>query len=465
MMVKEHIVDNYGEIAFTMGSGCSGGAILQNSAVGQYPGLLDGTQLQCDFPDEWSVNLEISDCVLLVNAYVKPEWQALMTGLTQAQVNAKKTAVNGHLDQRGCQSWFAYGDIQEPGNYTPAVITDQNTGAIGSAAAPRNLCELPASVVYDRVTNPGGPRCDAIGHSSAVLGTTAGPVAGATRGLKFLDNVGVQYGLKALLAGAISAEEFVTLNETIGGFDADGRRIAARTVADPAALPVMYRSGLIGNGEQLGRVPTIDMRGWDEQGLHHYWFSYAQRDRLDAESATGGHGNQLLWRYGIGLIAPPSLQLSSLQTLDAWLTALQTSAPLAAVNTARTQAQIVAAKPASAVDFCYLSSDPGFTTRVFDAATCDADARLIPRASPRQVSGGPRMENILKCQLKPWAAADYGSVVFTAPQRARLMATFATGVCDWTKPGVGQQPAAIPLTYTAGPGGQPLGAAPQSTPL
>ena len=24
-----------------------------------------------------------------------------MTGLTQAQINAKKTAINGHLDQRG----------------------------------------------------------------------------------------------------------------------------------------------------------------------------------------------------------------------------------------------------------------------------------------------------------------------------------------------------------------------------
>ena len=38
-----------------------------------------------------------------------------------------------------------------------------------------------------------------------------------------LDNVGVQYGLKALLSGAITAEEFVTLNEKIGGIDADSQ--------------------------------------------------------------------------------------------------------------------------------------------------------------------------------------------------------------------------------------------------
>ena len=465
MMVKEHIADSYGEIAFTMGAGCSGGAILQNSAVAQYPGLLDGTQVQCDFPDEWTPNLETTDCVLLVNAYVRPEWQALTTGLTQAQVNAKKAAVNGHLDQRGCQSWFAFGAIQEPGNYTPTVITDQNTGAIGLGSASTNLCELPAALVYDPITNPGGTRCEAIGYSSNVLGTTAGPVAGSMRGLRFLDNVGVQYGLKALQAGAITAEEFVVLNETVGGFNADGQRIATRTQADAAALPIMYRSGLIGSGKQLGAVPTIDMRGWDEQGLHHFWFSYAQRDRIDAESGSSGHANQVLWRYGNGLLAPAALQLSSLQAMDAWLTALQTSAPRTAVNAARTQAQIIAARPAPAADFCYLSADTAFTTRIFDAAVCNADARLIPRASPRQVSGGPRMENVLKCQLKPWSATDYGNATFTTAQQARLMNTFATGVCDWSKPGVGQQPAAVPLNYQSGPGGQPLGPPPESTPI
>ena len=32
MMMKEHIVDHYGEIAYTMGNGCSGGSILQNTS-------------------------------------------------------------------------------------------------------------------------------------------------------------------------------------------------------------------------------------------------------------------------------------------------------------------------------------------------------------------------------------------------------------------------------------------------
>ncbi len=51
MMMKEHIVDAYGEVKFVMGNGCSGGSIQQNTVASIYPGLLDGIQPSCDFPD------------------------------------------------------------------------------------------------------------------------------------------------------------------------------------------------------------------------------------------------------------------------------------------------------------------------------------------------------------------------------------------------------------------------------
>ena len=38
MMMKEHIVDSYGEIASTIGNGCSGGSIQQNTAASIFPG-------------------------------------------------------------------------------------------------------------------------------------------------------------------------------------------------------------------------------------------------------------------------------------------------------------------------------------------------------------------------------------------------------------------------------------------
>ena len=103
MMMKEHIVDTYGEIKYTMGNGCSGGSIQQNTAASIFPGLLDGIQPSCDFSDSITTGLEVTDCVLLVNFYDGPDWKALMTaaGLSQPQINAKKAAINGHLDQNG----------------------------------------------------------------------------------------------------------------------------------------------------------------------------------------------------------------------------------------------------------------------------------------------------------------------------------------------------------------------------
>ena len=72
MMMKEHIADTYGEITYTLGNGCSGGSIQQNTAASIYPGLLDGIQPSCDYPDSITTGLEVLDCVSLVNFYARP---------------------------------------------------------------------------------------------------------------------------------------------------------------------------------------------------------------------------------------------------------------------------------------------------------------------------------------------------------------------------------------------------------
>jgi len=467
MMMKEHIVDTYGEIEYTLGNGCSGGSIQQNTAASIFPGLLDGIQPSCDYPDSITTGLEVIDCVLLVNFYASPDWAALMTGFTQTQINAKKTTINGHLDQLGCQSWNnLFGFNNKPGNYVPTLVIDQTTGAMAPVGAPRNNCRLPAARVYDPVTNPKGTRCGDPDLATAVWGTTTGIAPGSSRALQTGDNVGIQYGLKALLAGAITPEEFVTLNEKIGGTDADSNRTAARSHADRQALDIAYRAGIVASGKNLGKLPIIDSRGYDEQGIHYIWRSFAERARIDAAN-RGNHGNQVIWRYGTGLLPATAAQvaavtLQSLLTMDTWLSNLTASAPKETLNAVRTQAQVTAAKPAVAFDLCYLTSDPTFSTKVTDMALCDADPRLMRHESPRQIAGGPLAENILKCQTKPFDLANYPGVTFSADQLARLRAAFPEGVCDWSKPGVGQQDAISPLTFVAGPGGRSLPPAPVS---
>ncbi len=463
-MMKEHIVDTYGEVRYTIGNGCSGGSINQLTAASIDPGLLDGIQPTCTYPDSETTGTEVADCELLVRFYVTPEWAALMSGLSQEAINAKKAAINGHRDQTGCHAWFnSFASVGRPGNFVPDAVLDNVTGAIGPVpgAAPRNNCQLPLGMVYDPVTNPGGFRCSGQDHAISIWGA----VPGTGRARSTRDNVGVQYGLRALVSGTITPEEFVVLNETIGGADFDVNHTAARSEADLEALPLAYAAGIVSDGRQLARTAIIDLRGWDDSsipppagfGIHHIWRSFSLRARLDA--GAGSHANHVMWRYGTGLIAPAAsgLTLQSFLTMDRWVADVRADRSDLPI-----EEKIVSHKPASAFDFCYLSTDTTFSTKVTDPAACDADPLLRPHSSPRQVAGGPLAEDVLKCQLKPLDPADYAPAVLTAEQLDRLHAVFAGGVCDWSVPGVGQEPAISPLDFTAGPGGRPLPPAPRS---
>ena len=73
-------------------------------------------------------------------------------------------------------------------------------------------------------------------------------------------------------------------------------------------------------------------------------------------------------------------------------------------------------------------------------------------------------DDVIQCQLKPLSRADY-AVTFTDSEWAQVRQAFPTGVCNYGKPGVGQQPSLPWMTFADGPGGQPLGPPPQSVPF
>lgn len=472
MMMKEHIGDHYGAIKFTIGTGCSGGSINSNMNASIMPGNLDGITISCAYPDSETTGIEVGDCTLLAEAYNKPQWLALQAGLSQAQINAKKAAVNGHPDQTGCHGWYnAFGSNGKVGNYMQRGVQNSASGVTGPLSAnTTNNCQLPLGLVYDPLTNPHGARCNAWDWSASIFGRTANDLSADATDLRARDtrdNVGVQYGLKAMLSGAISAEEFVTLNEIVGGTDKDSNFQAARTVADRRALEIAYRAGIVLSGRQYAKTAVIDLRGWDDAGtsppgipIHYQWRSFSIRDRLDRE--YGDHGNQVIWWFTTGLLPPAALSAEAFLTMDQWLTTLKADA-----SKRRIEDKVRAAKPANAVDFCMVAGG----TRVFDLSACEAadlaggataPSRFRVGSSPRQVAGGPLSENILKCRLKPLNSADYAPVVLSSAQMARLSAVFPGGVCDWDERGVEQERARAPRDYTDGPGGERLRQTPDS---
>jgi len=82
-------------------------------------------------------------------------------------------------------------------------------------------------------------------------------------------------------------------------------------------------------------------------------------------------------------------------------------------------------------------------TRIVEPATYQGGGVcniLYPAFStPRMVAGGPLANNVLKCRLKPINYADY-RVTFTNAEKAQLGSIFPSGVCDYSRPGVGQEP-------------------------
>jgi hypothetical protein len=54
MMAKERLVEQYGEIRYTIGTGCSGGSLVQQQISNAYPGIYQGLLTTCAYPDTFS---------------------------------------------------------------------------------------------------------------------------------------------------------------------------------------------------------------------------------------------------------------------------------------------------------------------------------------------------------------------------------------------------------------------------
>ena len=428
MMLKEHIAETYGSIRYTIGTGCSGGSIQQYVIAADYPGLLNGIQPNCSFQDSWTTGNEVNDCHLLLHYFGSGG-----NGFTTAQ----QAAVMDVRDPGVCTAWNV--------SFAPVSIPSRVQNC--------NLQGTPfAANVYNAATNPGGIRCTIQDYQSAIWGLR--PSDGFARSP--FANVGVQYGLTALNAGTITPEQFVALNQGIGGTDIDLNFTAARTQPDTVADGIAYRTGQVTNGTQLANVPIIDLRGSEHlfNDIHTDYHSYVMRARLDA--ANGGHGNQLIWTWDAAFVSsnitpPAAIALKSFLTMDSWLSAMESdtrSVPLSQ--------KVLDDKPATATDECFIG--PALTETT-DAAAC---AAAFPHfGDARLAAGEPLVDNAEQCQLKPLDPADY-PVTFTADQWARLQQAVPDGVCDWTQPPVGFGPSIPWLTFAGGPGGEPVGPAPVS---
>lgn len=431
LMMKERLIEQYGDLRYTIGTGCSGGSITQQQVANAYPGgVYDGLVVTCAYPDSLSTGAQFADYHLL-RIYFEDQsrW-----GPGVVWTPSQWAAVEGRPD---------------PVN---AIAADELF--FKDATNPIGDC-VPAEHAYHPDTNPDGVRCSVLDYMINVLGPRPESVwtpvekkagfgfAGAPFG-----NVGIQYGLDALRQGLITPAQFVDLNAKIGGFGIDAEQVPERLAGDPASLANAYRSGAINEGNNLDQVPIIDHAGPDPGLAHDYVHTWWMRDRLMREQ---GHvENHVLWFGPTPLVGDFAWANEAMLAMDRWLTAIEkdkSNKPLAK--------KIVDDKPEDITDRCTASACESYLATRYE--------------TPRSVADGPIEADVNKCQLRPLQRTDYPLTILDS-DFAQLQEIFPQGVCDWSKPGDGQQGAIPWMTYQRKDGkvvygGRPLPRPPKSKPI
>jgi Tannase-like family of unknown function (DUF6351) len=410
--IKEYFIKQFGPPLFTIGHGASGGSMQQQMIANAYPGLIDGIMPARLFADTMTFLQPLYDCELLANVFKTGSW-------TREQMNAVSGKYWGYCVSNGAR--YPHARIE----YCDATVKDMIANEAG----------------WKRV------RCTYQDNLVNVFGTD--PKTGVARNP--FDNVGVQYGLKALNDGKITFDQFIDINTRIGGHNLDGKIVPQRAVGDPEAIRRAYETGRMNAFTGAAAIPIVDIRTYNDGDplgrgdanvdVHDRYHSFIVRARLLKYNGTAANHVMLTAAtYGAPQLDARTersplnrVSTEALTQIDKWLTGI------VADTSSKPKAQKVADnKPADLVDACFpQKAGPliGEIEKVTDMARCNA---LFPYAGDaRLVAGAPATDDVLKCALKPIDPKDY-AVAPTAEQLAQLRKVFLDGVCDYAKPGIGQ---------------------------
>ena len=458
--VKRQFAARYGEPAYTIGIGKSGGAIQQYLIGQNRPGLLDAGIAWYSYPDTVTQISRVMDCELLEYYFDvvdadNPKWRKWSQRSWIEGFNARDDLPNDFERMRALQSllqgrWPKWSRghtecTQSWRNLTPQVANPRYT-YFASLFAP-DILKLVPFTYWDNLKR--------------IYGTDGSGLARRT-----YDNVGVQYGLEALKRQQISIAEFLKLNDNIGGWKpaadmnperfwrsggakssladisvwshqnmtgpASTDRPARRSEGDIRAIEAAYRSGQVFLGELS--MPIIDVRHYlePELDMHHSMESFSARLRMMRQQ---GHAdNQVIWFARL----PYSPQADALEMLERWIDNVHADASLS----------VVEARPVDASDRCYTDSGQIIASgnAVWDGAWNGKEngecMNVYPNYSnPRLEAGDDYAGDIMKCHLQSVNTAIRSGVyapVDVTVQRDALQRIFPIGVCDYSRGDVGR---------------------------
>ncbi len=459
-MVTQQFVARYAAPKYTFGVGGSGGAIQQFIYEQNHPELLDGLVPTHAYPDMIGQTTRVGDCELLerhfdVTDKDNPKWKLWSNRREVEGLNA----IDGFTDS----SWDFLGEGKPTGSNAGPGSSECIEGWRG--LTPLAVNPLWVDVNEDSYAqllehDPDGFAATAWSYYDDLIdifGVDPGSAKGYAR--RTWDNVGVQYGLAALVSGTLTADEFLALNASVGGYlppddmvpegfpfgspnpndlagwslrnttASLGLPIAPRTEGDLEAMHRAYYDGLVFLGEIDAPIINILPYLEPELDMHNAKQPFAVRRRIE-DAHMGAHDNHVIWALGPDDGDLLALSLTAFDTLEQWLDDQQ--------------------KPAAAVDTCFAdglamiaAGDDVWQGVLDDAPQGPCAAQYPVHADARMVAGEDISTDTFKCATKPLdvALADgtYGDVTWSPAQLATLTALFgASGVCDYSKPDLGR---------------------------
>ena len=413
MEAKDIFIADHGEPRYTVGIGGSGGAIQQYVYGQNQPGLLDAAIPLYSYPDMTTQTIHIGDCELLEH-YMdvidadNPRWRdwdqrKIVEGLnTLAGFTSDWQERLGADGSTECvEGWrgstplatnptFGFADGMDDIIQIPEYLDEILTKALaGEPAYPDDFPDL--GRLLRQSENPDEwvewTHWDDVRE---VYGTD--PATGLAR--VPWDNVGIQYGLRAVADGLLTPQEFMDLNARIGSwnepeeavlescglievllgaelaafaglvglcegaeldaysarqmtFSLDSNQPAPRREGDVDAIRSAHDSGLVFSGDLPRQIPVIDARHYLEHELdmHNSHQSFAARARIGR--AQGHADNQLIWwldaRPSIDEAATTELLQNGFRVMDEWLLNIES----------HPSGDVVASRPDAAVDTCW----------------------------------------------------------------------------------------------------------------
>jgi hypothetical protein len=485
LMVKGRFEAVYGHPKYTIGVGDSGGAIQQYVLGQNNRHIIDAALPQLSYPDMITQTIHLSDCELM-ERYFDTEYT--LDNSSRWGDWLQRSVIEGMVANNVAvvDPWILSPYAPKPGSsecingwreliqgiMNPTFTAPQYYEAL-------ELYRYPPEVI----TNIKWTHWDDLGNIY--------PKDDNGYAYNTVDNVGVQYGLHALVSGEINKQEFLDLNSCIGGWKQPPEMVLAgypwnpnapvstfdpwnqinmnlnllcklgvpapRTEGNLAAMNAAYNAKHIFTGDI--NIPIIDMRWYLEPTLnmHHSQGSFAVRARMQKEQ--GQAKNQVIWFAECNYLNPATLQEDceydptgkALDAIDEWMANIKSDDDYDYDQNGdeKVKGKVVKNKPTAAVDACFYSDgslmyagDDAWNGILNDKPKGQCSSAFPIYSTSRIVAGEPIDGDIFKCALKPVddALADgtYGDISFNAIESNFLHAIFPTGVCDYSKPDLGK---------------------------